>query len=234
MIAEKKGTTNLEEVSILCAHLDSIALQLMSVDGENSNTESFNVHTNQTPAKGADDNATDCAAVMHIAEVLSQYNFNRTIRFCFFDAEEEGYVGSAEYVKSLAGNTEIIKAVVNLDMIGWKKDGKPVVSLVTQTSDAATFEDEQEIRQAFLYTIQNYGVSHVLIPANLDCEKGESNHVSFWNAEIPAIHVIEDWGDYNPYSNQAEDVFANLNLEYYTNVVKAVIGAYANLTGLTK
>ena len=111
MIAEKKGTTLPEEVVVLCAHLDSTVMGLSRVDAAISemNAESFDSYVSDMGgenegsstieyAPGADDNATGCAAVLHIAELLSQYDFERTIRFCFFDAEEEGFIGSTAWV----------------------------------------------------------------------------------------------------------------------------------------
>lgn len=181
-------------------------------------------------APGADDNATGCAAVLHIAELLSRYEFERTIRFCFFDAEEEGFIGSTAYVESLGDTVDAIKAVINLDTLGWDSDGEPNFSIVTQFDHAETYEAQQEISQVFQQAIQNYGLSEAVTLKNITASlELLSDQVSFWNAGVPAVLVIEDTEDLNPNANMTEDVFKNLNLEYYVNVVKAITGAVADL-----
>lgn len=185
-------------------------------------------------APGADDNATGCAAVLHIAELLSRYEFERTIRFCFFDAEEEGFIGSTAYVKSLGDAADTIKAVINLDTLGWDSDGEPNFSIVTQFDQAETYEVQQEISQVFQQSVQNYGLSEAVTLKNVTASlELMSDQVSFWNAGIPAVLVIEDTEDLNPNANMTEDVFKNLNLEYYVDVVKAITGAVADLAERT-
>ncbi len=185
-------------------------------------------------APGADDNATGCAAVLHIAELLSQYDFERTIRFCFFDAEEEGFIGSTAYVESLGDAANNIKAVINLDMLGWDSDGEPNFSIVTQFDQAETYEVQQEIRQVFEKAIQNYGLNEDVAMKNVTATiELLSDQASFWNVGIPAVLIIENTEDLNPNANMKEDVFKNLNLEYYTDVVKVVTGAVADLAEYT-
>lgn len=185
-------------------------------------------------APGADDNATGCAAVLHIAELLSRYEFERTIRFCFFDAEEEGFIGSTAYVESLGDAADTIKAVINLDTLGWDSDGEPNFSIVTQFDQAETYEAQQEISQVFQQSVQNYGLSEAVTLKNVTASlELMSDQVSFWNAGIPAVLVIEDTEDLNPNANMKEDVFKNLNLEYYVDVVKAITGAVADLAERT-
>lgn len=247
VIAEKKGTTYPDEVVVLCAHLDSTVMGLSRVDAAISkmDAESFDGDVSDMGgenegsstieyAPGADDNATGCAAVLHIAELLSQYDFERTIRFCFFDAEEEGFIGSTAYVESLGDAADNIKAVINLDTLGWDSDGEPNFSIVTQFDQAETYEVQQEIRQVFEKAIQNYSLNEDVAMKNVIASiELLSDHASFWNAGIPAVLIIEDTEDLNPNANMKEDVFKNLNLEYYTDVVKAVTGAVADLAEQT-
>lgn len=92
IIAELPGTTRPWEVVLVGAHYDSFY-------------------------SGADDNSTGVAAVLEIARVLSQYHFERTVRFVGFDLEELGLVGSSRYVEQL-GPDEIVASVV-FDCIGY-------------------------------------------------------------------------------------------------------------------
>ncbi len=66
---------------------------------------------------GADDNSSGVAAMLELARVLSQYRFDRTLRFVGFDLEELGLIGSARYVNATRG--ERLTAVVVFDCIGY-------------------------------------------------------------------------------------------------------------------
>lgn len=235
IVAEKKGSLYPDEVIILSAHLDSIGLEFIPITSEQPIDETTEmIDPEEDYAPGADDNATGSAAVMHIAELLSQYDFERTIRFVLFDGEEDARIGSQGYVKMLEQDNTNIKAVINLDMLGWETDGNPVLSLVTQPTDASGYAAEQEIVQAFSDVIENYGLVGKLIVEKTEEEKEESDHVSFWNANIPAVLAIEDWNDFNPNANQKGDNIDNLNMDYYTNTVKAITGVVVVLAGLVE
>jgi Zn-dependent M28 family amino/carboxypeptidase len=72
---------------------------------------------------GANDNAAGVAAIIEIAKYYSYLSENKyDIIFIAFDAEEWGLLGSEVETKFL--NTSLIKAVINLDMIGRPIDTK--------------------------------------------------------------------------------------------------------------
>jgi len=87
------GTTRSSDVYLIGAHYDSV----------------------NNP--GADDNASGVAAVMEAARVLSQYQFEATIIFVAFDAEEKGLLGSAHYADAHSGDN--ILGMISLDMIAY-------------------------------------------------------------------------------------------------------------------
>ena len=64
---------------------------------------------------GADDDASGVAAVLEIARVLSQYQTASTIKFCAWDREEQGKIGSTAYVNTHTGAD--VRGMVQLDMI---------------------------------------------------------------------------------------------------------------------
>jgi Zn-dependent M28 family amino/carboxypeptidase len=78
-VGEIRGTEKPEEVVILGAHLDSWDL-----------------------GTGSTDNGTGAMAVLEAARALAKLNLKpkRTIRFILFTGEEEGLIGSKEYVKA--------------------------------------------------------------------------------------------------------------------------------------
>src|ERR1019366_6762747 len=66
---------------------------------------------------GADDNASGSAAILSIAEWTIAHPPLNSVIFAWFDAEEEGLLGSAAFVDRPPVPLEKIIADVNLDMI---------------------------------------------------------------------------------------------------------------------
>lgn len=63
---------------------------------------------------GANDNASACVILLYLIEDLK--NTNKSIDFVFFDKEEQGGIGSREYINIIGKNS--IKGMINLDMCG--------------------------------------------------------------------------------------------------------------------
>ena len=129
VIGEKPGTTAPNKIIIICAHYDSI-----------SSTKAMTI------APGADDNGSGVAAVMVAAEVLSDYDFNYTIRFIAFDCEELGLWGSAHYANDAEIRGDNIVGVINLDMIAYNPD--PSVDTVYLVKD---YNDDVKIENELVY-----------------------------------------------------------------------------------
>jgi len=71
-------------------------------------------------SQGATDNGLGCAIVLQAAAALARCGRRprRTIRFCFWAAEETGLRGSKHYVSQHQEELERIAAVMNFDMTG--------------------------------------------------------------------------------------------------------------------
>jgi carboxypeptidase Q len=91
VVAEIRGAQNPQEVVILCAHLDSWDL-----------------------ASGSTDDGTGVVAVLEAARAMKALGLRprRTIRIVFFTGEEQGEVGSQEYVKQHQSELGKISAVL--------------------------------------------------------------------------------------------------------------------------
>ena len=95
VIAEKAGT-NPDNVVMAGAHLDSVI---------------------QGP--GINDNGTGSAALLELAQMMRKVDNVNTLRFAWWAAEEQGLVGSEDYVAELSpAELAEIAAYVNFDMIG--------------------------------------------------------------------------------------------------------------------
>lgn len=76
---------------------------------------------------GADDNASGTAAVLAIAEALSQQPRRRHVLIGLWSAEEIGLIGSNAFVAAPPVPTEQIAAYLNFDMVGRMVDNKLTV-----------------------------------------------------------------------------------------------------------
>jgi Zn-dependent M28 family amino/carboxypeptidase len=76
---------------------------------------------------GADDNASGTAAVLAIAEALSEQPRKRHLLVAFWSAEELGLIGSNAFVTSPPVPTTELAAYLNFDMVGRSTDNKLTV-----------------------------------------------------------------------------------------------------------
>lgn len=198
------GTTHPDEIVLLTAHLDD-----MPWSGA---------------APGADDNASGSVGVLIAADILSEYRFERTVRFVFFTGEEQGLWGSRQYATEVYGESDNIVAVCNLDMIAWDSVDGPVLRLHIRPPPEA----DLGIAEVFTNVVSAYDLN--LEPV-IDADSlWASDHSSFWIRGYPAILAIEDnQNDFNPYYHTSSDRLSHLNLVYFNDFVKAAVGTAAHL-----
>ena len=75
------------------------------------------------PAPGACDDGSGTAAVMELARVMSQYEFDKTLVFVAFAGEEQGLVGSTLQAAKAHKENTVIEALLNNDIIGTDTSG---------------------------------------------------------------------------------------------------------------
>jgi hypothetical protein len=90
------------------------------------------------PAPGACDDGSGTAAVMELARVMSQYEFDKTLVFVTFAGEEQGLIGSTLLAAKSKKENAVIEAVLNNDIIGTDTAGNGRMS----NTSVAVFSDE--------------------------------------------------------------------------------------------
>ncbi len=197
------GLERPEEIVIITAHLDSMPSGAIS--------------------PGADDNASGVVAVLLAAEILSQYQWDCTLRFVAFTGEEQGLLGSKVYAQAAYNNGDNILGVLNLDMIAYDSNSNPEVELHARSTSPA----ELAIANLFIDVVDVYNLDlNPVIPTNAS---GASDHASFWTYGYPAILAIEDFQDFTPHYHTVNDRLSTLNMAYYTEFVKAALGTFAHM-----
>ncbi len=210
VIGEKRGITNPDEIFIISSHYDSIAN-----------------YWAWTEAPGADDNGSGTAAVMALAEILSDYEFNCTIRFIAFSGEEQGLKGSYRYVSDVVTAGENISAVLNMDMIANNPDpGSSSVRLFTGGGtgivDPTTLINE--MMNTTSIHVDPIGLS--IVQAG---QAGNSDHHPFANY-YRSVMLIESV--FSAYYHSTADTTDKLNFTYCANVTQIVGATVARMAGI--
>ncbi len=188
------GTVRPDEVIIVIGHLDSTS---------NNNPSVF--------APGADDNASGSAMVTAVAEAMSCYEFEATVKFITVTGEEQGLYGSTGYASDADSAGEDIQAVLNGDMIGFEGDTIPAAGedLDVNTNSASVWLGNLMAQVAGDY---NTGIT---VNAFSCPSMTYSDHAPFWTNGWSAICGITDnlgfcdeGGNY-PYYHTDNDTIAN-------------------------
>ena len=156
---------------------------------------------------GADDNASGDAVVLELARHFKKVRSPRSIIFVFFGAEEQGLVGSKEFLEwmkhddsrriNLPKNKDGIVAMVNLDMVGRMRDKAMSVSGTGTSSGFKPMVEE---------VAEQTGLNVACIPDGY----GPSDQASFVAQDIPVLFLTT--GGHMEYHTPA-DVPSTLNYD---------------------
>jgi hypothetical protein len=206
---------NSRQVFVICSHYDSIA----------SNSTNWLLDWKTMSAPGADDNASGTAAVLEAARILSEYDFDSTIRFITFSGEELGLHGSKHYTNLVAENGEDIAGVLNFDMIAYDPDVLDI--------DIITNAGSEWIAEAMLSVQRAYNIGPLILNKIVDPEMVYSDHAPFWNKGYNAILGIDnsdfDSPEFYPFMHTTEDTVDKLNFEMASRMVQIAVGTLASL-----
>ena len=166
------------EYIVVGSHYDHLGL-----GGQNSGSrrpDTLGVHP------GADDNASGDAVVLELAKYFKKERAKRSIIFAFFGAEEQGLIGSKQFLEwmkqddakriNLPADKKGIVAMVNLDMVGRMRDGAMSVSGTGTSSQFKTMAEKAAEQ------------TNVQISCTPD-GYGPSDHASFVAQEIPVLFL---------------------------------------------
>lgn len=165
------GQTSPSEIVLVTGHYDSTSPM------------------SSTLAPGANDNGTGSATLFEAARLLRQFRFNRTIKIIFFTGEEQGLRGSAAYIADHP-QTGVL-GVVNLDMFGWDSNNDRCFEI-----HVGTLSQSMDIGNCFRDSIASYGLGLTQDFLTTGATS-QSDHASFWNANVGAIEISENYFNNN-------------------------------------
>ena len=186
ILALKIGKKYPDEFVICGAHYDSYA----RAEGV------FDPDTIVSP--GADDNASGVAGILTTARILSNYEFERSIIFASWNAEEFGLCGSHAYAKDCRKDSVDIVAYFNLDMTGYLNPGDDmVINLLYTTCDSLLGNFVKEVSHTYLPGI---GIWQDWLAG------GDTDYSSFNRNGYQAISPSENVHAMSPYIHNANDI----------------------------
>ena len=197
----------------------------------------------QTP--GADDNASAVAALLGCAEVLAPVQSRVPVCYVAFNGEESGLVGSADFVSNFLSKAgfKIVETHI-LEMVGFasavRGSQKIPTGLPIRLPEAGDFlgllanqasarEMDYVLAQARTY-LPDFPVIGLEVP--LGAERvlpvlARSDHVPFWQAEMPAVMWTDTSEFRNPHYHQSTDTPDTLDYAFLRRVTQLLVACLA-------
>lgn len=170
---------------------------------------------------GADDDGSGVVAVLAAAQVMSQYQFNHTVRFVAFSGEEEGLYGSNMYVDEAYNNGDDIKGVLNADMIAFALDENQAGSMNIYEDDSS------EWLFGYTSTINELYDDYIGVELVHSGWTWGSDHYYFWEYGYSALFYQEY--EFSHYYHSPEDTIENLNVTYAVKGTRLILATLASL-----
>jgi carboxypeptidase Q len=191
VVGEIRGYEKPDEVVILGAHLDSWEL-----------------------GTGALDNGCNAALVIEAARAIKATGLlpRRTIRFVLFSGEEQGTIGSFEYVKTHRTELDKIRAMINFDA---------GIGRVTGFSLGGRHDTEAGVREV-LKPLESWGVNNHTYDASFG-----SDNFDFLLEGVPTLDATQEEANYLPNYHAASDTLDKVDMrELKLHTVIAALTAW--------
>jgi hypothetical protein len=216
VVATLPGTgRNKDRMYLMIGHYDSIATK----------TPGWEENWRTLPAPGASDNASGIAEMIETARILSQQEFDFTIRFIAFSGEELFLFGSRHYRDLVKQRGDRIAGVLNFDLLGHDEDSILDIHVLGD-------EGSQWLVNVFGRAAETYNIDVDLQKRN-DPSFIFSDHSPFWELGIPAVMVSEesslDPPEPKDYIHGPEDTLDQITLPLGERAVKLAVATLAEL-----
>lgn len=211
---------------ILGGHYDSINLD----DVREGDT--YDRRDPNRPAPGINDACSGVATAMECARIFSEYEFDKTLIFIAFVAEEQGLIGAGAFARKANAEGMEIEALLNMDMIGNHVRGggaETVLNTLRIFSDGPPDSDSRQIARYVEEIGERYvpGIDVDLIFRRDRFGRG-GDHTAFNREGIAGVRLVEANEDYNR-QHSYNDVFENIDMEYLLKNAKVAAATSATL-----
>jgi hypothetical protein len=169
------------------------------------------------PAPGVNDDISGVATAMEMARVCSKYEFDKTLVFIAFVAEEQGLLGAGVYARRARADSQAIEAFLNMDMIGnsVRGGGAPSRPRTVRVFSEDPMDSPSRQIARYLETIGERYVPDMDVDLifRLDRFGRGGDHTAFNREGYPAVRLVEANEDYDK-QHSYNDTAANLDLDY--------------------
>jgi Zn-dependent M28 family amino/carboxypeptidase len=193
---------------------------------------------------GADDNASAVAACLECARLAKEHDLG-PVMIVLFNREEDGLLGSREFVADLAPGT-VAEAHV-FEMVGYRRrdagsQRTPPGLPSFLTPDVGDFlallanRRSNGIAEALLKLAASYvaGFPVLALKVYLGIERylghlQRSDHAPFWQAGVPAVMWTDTSEFRNPHYHQTTDTPETLDYDFLADVTRLALARVATL-----
>jgi hypothetical protein len=194
---------------------------------------------------GADDNGSAVAVCVECARLLKENDIGSTL-IVFFNREEDGLLGSREFVRELAGRPEwAVDEAHIFEMVGFcsrapgsqrMPSGLPVkapdvgdfLALLANRGSNAVAESVLALAASYLPQFPVLALKIYLGMEKLFGHLLRSDHAPFWEAGIPAVMWTDTAEFRNPHYHRASDTPETLDYDFMAQVVKLALAGAAS------
>jgi len=219
LLAERPGRTLPGEVVEVCAHYDTLF-----------------------DSPGADDNTSGVAGAIEIARALAAVELDRTVRFCFFAAEEHGLLGSRHHVERIrAGDEGEIVGLLNLEMIGYTDrapgsqrtpggfgwligtpDRGNFIAVIGTARSSSLGTMVVEAMRTYVPELPVFGLPS---KGSWFPDSHRSDHAPYWLAKLPAVMLTDTAEFRNPHYHERSDTIDTLDFGFLAAVARGAAAA---------
>lgn len=168
-----------DQIVVIGAHFDHLGM-----GGVYSTARVDEIHN------GADDNASGTAALLHLAQAISDKNLQTDFLFFAISGEEQGLWGSNYFTKNPTVDLSKVSYMINMDMVGRLDEERGIA--VYGTGTAPNWDN-------LLDEINKDSLKLIRKPSG----KGPSDHTSFYLKDIPVLHFFT--GQHEDYHKPSDD-----------------------------
>ena len=232
VVAVLPGTVDKDRYVIIGGHYDTIALRRTNPGAQRTDDGTpANAADVDPDAPGVADDASGTAATMELARVMSQYQFDKSIIFIAFAAEEIGLNGSKNFADEAKEKKMTIEAMLNNDIIGTdvSGNGSSANGRVRIFSEGPEDSPSRAIARYAKEIGERYVPSMTVdLIFRRDRFSRGGDHTSFVRDGFAAVRFTTPSENY---ANQhtATDTFASASVPYTTRVAKVNAAVLASL-----
>jgi Zn-dependent M28 family amino/carboxypeptidase len=190
---------------------------------------------------GADDNASAVAAMLACAKAIAEHELATPVCFVAFNCEEDGLVGSSDFVTSWLPQSELkIRQAHILEMVGYCQrtagsqqipTGLPVrvpdigdfLGILGNRKSGAVVDHVLTQAKTYLPEMPVIGLKVYLGVEKYLPVLGRSDHGPFWRANIPAVMWTDTAEFRNPNYHQVTDTPDTLDYTFLRQVSQLLL-----------